>query len=385
MNIRQLRKLVNETVRAEQRKSRKQIRNRQNRNWSRLVENATRKVMLEGDEGGGDAGSYNDETNTKPEKSKPLIDAMFDNVPLFKEMMAAMGADWGLTKSETDESGEPKNGPPLTDEEIASLRDEIFGDKATAQSRMDDLNAKLAAGKGFSKKFMPAFEGVDAAAIADALDATQGDYGIDHSPEWNETQDFAEYFEDHKDEYMGESVDLARWGKLAGLLTEEFSAEKHNPFPGPAKVMPGAPDKGSKAARKSAVSLDDTSGQAKAYLEKGKKADTPTDKMTVDANKPLGHSAMIPSQREVKLGKTIAFAFKDIGKDMGGSFADNEGNILDGHHRWSGQHMRGFTGEHTNVNIINRGEAYTGDGKTPEFLKMLSTLSTAIGRPTKLK
>ena len=184
---------------------------------------------------------------------------------------------------------------------------------------------------------------------------------------------------------MRESINLQRWNQLAGILNEDFSAEKHNPFPGPDQVMDGAPNKGDKAARKTGVSLDDVSGKAKAYLEKGTKADTPTDKMTVDANQPLAHGDMSPTQREVKLGKTIAFAFKDIGADMGGSFADNEGNILDGHHRWSGQHMRGFSGQHTNVNIINRGEAYTGAGKTPEFLKMLSTLSTAIGRPTKLK
>ena len=181
MNLRQLKKLVNETVRKEQRKSYKK-QSASSRDWSKLVESTTRSVLLEGDEPSGSAGGYNDETNTKTDKSKPLIDAMFDDIPLFKEMMAAMGADWGLTQSETDDEGEPKNGPPLTDDEIAAARDEIFGDKATAQSRMDDLNAKLAAGKGFSKKFMPAFEGVDAAAIADALDATQGEYGIDHSP-----------------------------------------------------------------------------------------------------------------------------------------------------------------------------------------------------------
>lgn len=408
MNIRQLRKLVNETVRKEQRKSR--VRRSKSQNWNRLVESTTRRVLREGDEeaAGGSAGGYNDETNTKPEKSKPLIDAMYDNIPLFKEMMAAMGADWGLTHSEVDPDGKPKNGPPLSDEEIAAARDEIFGDKATCQARMDDLNSELAAGKGFSKAYMPAFEGVDAAAVADALDATKGSYGVDHSPAWNETQEFADYYEVHKDEYEGggsseaeeqvadsyyrsgglinESINLQRWSRLAGILKEDFSAEKHNPFPGPNTVMPGAPDKGSKSDRKVPVNLDDTTGMAKAYLEKGKKGDdTEGDVMTVQANQPLGHSDMSPTQREVKLGKTIAFAFKDIGVDMGGSFADNEGNILDGHHRWSGQHMRGFDGTHTQVNIINRGDTYTGPGKTKEFLKMLSTLSTAIGRPTKLK
>lgn len=48
MNIRQLRKLVNETVRKEQRKG--QTRSR--RSWNKLVESATKRVLREGDEGG---------------------------------------------------------------------------------------------------------------------------------------------------------------------------------------------------------------------------------------------------------------------------------------------------------------------------------------------
>ena len=48
MNIRQLRKLVNETVRSEQRKSKR----RSQRNWSRLTENAVKRVLLEADDDG---------------------------------------------------------------------------------------------------------------------------------------------------------------------------------------------------------------------------------------------------------------------------------------------------------------------------------------------
>lgn len=47
MNLRQLRRLVNETVRSEQKKSIK----RSNRNWNRLTENAVRRVLLEGEDG----------------------------------------------------------------------------------------------------------------------------------------------------------------------------------------------------------------------------------------------------------------------------------------------------------------------------------------------
>ena len=60
MNLRQLRKLVNETVRSEQRKSRRG-RGRTSQRWNTLVENTTRRVLFEGDddasgqESGGDS------------------------------------------------------------------------------------------------------------------------------------------------------------------------------------------------------------------------------------------------------------------------------------------------------------------------------------------
>ena len=49
MNLRQLRKLVNETVRSEQRKSRRG-RGRTSQRWNTLVENTTRRVLFEGDD-----------------------------------------------------------------------------------------------------------------------------------------------------------------------------------------------------------------------------------------------------------------------------------------------------------------------------------------------
>ena len=152
------------------------------------------------------------------------------------------------------------------------------------------------------------------------------------------------------------------------------------PFPGPATVMDGSVGVGNSAKVKPQPHR--AQGKAQAYLTKGIGTG---DRMSVDKLQGLPHGEMIPTQREVKLGKTLAFAFKDIGEDMDGAFADNEGNILDGHHRWSGQHMRGFDGSHTKINIINRSADFSGPGKTKPFLKLLSTISAAIGRPTKLK
>jgi len=287
------------------------------------------------------------------------------------------------------------------DESFAIARDKIFGDKATAEERLADLNQKLADGKGFSKAYMPAFEGVDADAIQNVLDSESAhgqstNLGVDHSPEWNQTKDFDAYFQKIGGEEAGmtilpdddakveknENVNLYRWNELAGVLSEadSFSGKEEFPFPGPAKVMDGAVGLGN--SNKVKPQPERSQGKAKAYLSKGLGTG---DSMGVEKDQGLAHSTMIPTQREVKLGKTFAFAFKDIGEDMDGAFADDEGNILDGHHRWSGQHMRGFDKNHTKINIIKRSGPYKGKGSTPAFLKLLSTISAALGRPTKLK
>ena len=65
MNIRQLRKLVNETVRSEQRKSKR----RTQRNWSRLTENAVKRVLLEAD----DDGLSNDEDIRELQRNTSLV------------------------------------------------------------------------------------------------------------------------------------------------------------------------------------------------------------------------------------------------------------------------------------------------------------------------
>ena len=380
MNIKQLKELVLETIQEEKQYKRKPHRRS-------LAEGLRRaKLILEGEESESSA-SLKDTTNTGDSSAVTAVaDALFSNVSKFKEMMGSLGAGWGVKEFSSDEDLEAK-------------RDEIFGDKETFLKRIQTLNQKLGAGEGFDKPYMPAFEGSDLEAIRDALDSTSGNFGVDFKAKWkDDEEDFSEYYEENKEKYHKTASELnkelstesvtARWGKLAGLLIEgdedtgggnsgSFSGGGSTPFPGPAKKMPGAFNIGNDGKKK--PNLEKSIGPARAYLTKGKGTG---DKLDIAGMKPMGHASMKPTQTEVKLGKTLAFALNDIGQDMGGAWADSDGNILDGHHRWSGQELRGFSGEHKNVNIIDRSSF---DGGTPEFLKMLSTVSAAIGRPTKLK
>ena len=326
MNLRQLRKLVNETVRAERRKTKRSTPNRARRNWSKLVESPTKRVLSE---------ALTDKTNTGDQEAvKGLVDALFDDIPKFKEMMGDLGAGWGVGSDKF-----------ASDEDIAAKRDEIFGDKETVMSRFEDLNKKLDAGDGYAKPYMPAFEGSDLEAITDALDSTEGDFGVDFKATWNEDEeDFAKFYAANKETYhkkatelnkdpelVEESANLYRWHELAGLLNEgdeggedgdSFSGGGSTPFPGPAKKMKGAYNVGNDA--KSKPDLYKSIGPARAYLTKGKGTG---DKLSIKGQDTLPHSGMKPTQTEVKLGKTMAFALNDIGQDMGGSWADSEGNI----------------------------------------------------------
>ena len=148
MNLKQLKTLIQETVRDEKTKSRKSTRSYR---WNKLVETTALKVLLEAEEDelppeeaeegqeelaadpepeASSGGSYNDETNTGGAEATQLIEDMFENIPAFRASMDAMGTSWGL-------------GDVSDDESLARARDDIFGDKATALDRLTDLNQKL--------------------------------------------------------------------------------------------------------------------------------------------------------------------------------------------------------------------------------------------------
>lgn len=273
----------------------------------------------------------------------------------------------------------------ITGETIKDKAEEIFGDKDTFAARVSGMIAKLDAAEGFEKAEMPALEGGDVAAVADAL-GEPGEFNIDIGDDFGgDTQDFktyaAEELGDEEVEEKNESSEkqgslmTERWGKLAGLKPiNEIESDPRFPFPGPDSVMPGAPNLGDSGA----ADLDAVSGEAELFLKKGKGNDG--DDLGVSQNQPMKNADMKPTQKNVKAAKSMLFALANIGQDMEGAFASSEGEIIDGHHRWSGQWLRtGGDAQMTGVHIIDKGGM-----STPDFLTMLTVLGNAMGRPTKL-
>jgi hypothetical protein len=277
----------------------------------------------------------------------------------------------------------------ITSETLKDKAEEIFKDKKTFAGRVQSMVNKLDSAEGFEKSEMPALEGGDADALQDALDE-EGEFNVDIGPDHGgDTPDFKKYVDKNlKDEDTSKEkkeegswregdVLFERWNRLAGIAPpqsiNEIKSDERFPFVGAARVMPGATNLGDKGT----IDLSKVDGIAKAFLKKGK--GNAGDDLSVEKNQPMKNSEMIPTQKNVKAAKSMLFALADIGKDMEGAFASSEGEIIDGHHRWSGQWLRtGGNVDMAGVHIVDKGGM-----STPEFLTMLTVIGNAMGRPTK--
>jgi len=394
MNIRQLRKLVNETVRAERKKNQRASSRRNNRNWSRLVESTTRKVLLNE----GAAGSWSKTTDINGQ-GEALIDALENDADT---LLQVIGSATGWAKKALKNNG-------ITDgASLLEKSKEIWGeDLAELKTRVDGLTEKLDAAGGFPKPEMPALEWDDRNHVQDALDSTAGSLGVDYEDEYKDgIEDFGEYVKskegssDSEEEGqagdsgdMNESVDLRRWSQLAGLLTE-IKDDKRFPFPGPQATMPGASpvvgaegtdDEGKPQKLPDDLSNVEDGSPADLFLKKGKGTG---DKITMDLEGTCAVSDMVPTQKNVLLAKSMLFALVQNAesnpekKKMEAYLADIDGQqfILDGHHRWSGQWLRGNGDiQMTHLAVIPKPSSM--DLQT--FLTMLTVTGNALGRPTK--
>jgi len=305
------------------------------------------------------------------------------------ELLSAVGSatPWG--------GGALKKAGAGDAEGLKAKAEEVWGPGAGGRKKfvanVASVVSSLGSAEGYAKPEMPAFEGGDATAVADAL-SEPGEINIDIGADYGgDIDDFEEYLaytevaeeEEEEEEEKNEShshhdqLVLEKWNRMAGLVNiAELKSDERFPFVGPATVMPGAPNLGNKGS----IDIDAIQGTAKKFLTKGK--GNKGDDVNVTMNQSLSNKAMKPTQTNVKAAKTLLFALADIGEDMGGAFASNDGEIIDGHHRWSGQRLRtGGNMDHTGVHIIDKP---SGMG-TKEFLTMLTVLGTALGRPTKLK
>ena len=393
MNIRQLKKLVNETVRAEQRKTMNNNRRKNSRNWNRLIESTTRKVLLQE----GAAGSWDKSTDINGQ-GDALVDAMQNDAD----------ALFDVIKSATDWGAGALAGNDITDgESLLAKGKEIWGDDlGELKTRVDDLTTSLGNAGGFAKPEMPALEWDDRNHVQDALDSTAGNIGVDFTDDYKDGErNFANYVKaqgSENDEEEGEagdsgdvneSVDIRRWNKLAGLLTE-ISNDERFPFPGPHNTFDGAGKvvgaKGSKKEDKPQKLPADLSNvkdgsPADLFLKKGKGTG---DKITMEMDGKCKVEEMKPTQSNVLLAKSMLFALVQNAesnpekKEMEAYLADIDGSkyILDGHHRWSGQFLRGNKGiEMTKLAVIPKPKGLD----LKQFLTMLTVTGTALGRPTK--
>jgi hypothetical protein len=92
---------------------------------------------------------------------------------------------------------------------------------------------------------------------------------------------------------------------------------------------------------------------------------------------------MIPTQSNILIGKSMLFALlqwnggSDL-SNMDGAFVTTAGEILDGHHRWSGAYIAtGGSLSHSGVHTV------TGDAAT--LIPILTSIGNALGRDQKGK
>ena len=158
--------------------------------------------------------------------------------------------------------------------------------------------------------------------------------------------------------------------KLAAGEEPEIKEEgviREDKFPAPGTIKGGGKD---------------PVGQALAFLVKGKHdGNQSDDSIDVEVAGTLDNSDMIPTQSNILAAKSLLFAFlqgtgnSDL-SDMGGAFVTSDGEILDGHHRWSGAYIgTGGNLTHNNVHIVA--------GKADELLPALTAIGNAIGRQQK--
>ena len=341
--------------------------NKRNTHWNRLVENTIKRVLQEEDEAraGTAPPSFDAKTDING-KGQEIVDAILNHSQHMYDLLAGLKG-WG--------KGALKDNGIVDGASLLAKAKEIYGDDlADLKKGVEAITTKLDNAGGFVKAEMPALEYGDANIVADALDADTGDLGVDFQDQYNTTPDFEDYISETR-----------RWGKLAGLLTE-INDDKRFPYPGDHQTFPGASKVGEDAELTDDLSNVKKDSPADKFLKKGKGTG---DKIEVSTEGGCTIGNMMPTQKNVKLVKSLLFAFtQDPAKDptkaeMGAYLADAGGKekyILDGHHRWSGQFLRGnLDQEMTKLVTIKKPSSLDMN----EFLTMLTVLGTAMGRATK--
>ena len=269
-----------------------------------------------------------------------------ENAPLIQAMMNATGWASGAVKGAGGAQGIKDWAESVGEGELAG--------------RISKVGSALPA-TGLAKKDMPALEGDDAPAVKDAL-SPGGKFNVDLEADYAGGEPSVDAWmkslpdEDQKKIAAGEEPEV----KEEGLVKEDK-------FPAPGTMKGGGAD---------------PVGQALAFLIKGKHdGNQSDDNIDVQVGGSIANSEMIPTQSNILAGKSLLFAFlqgtgnSDL-SDMGGAFVTSAGEILDGHHRWSGAFIGTGGGlTHNNVHVV--------DGNAKELLPALTAIGNAIGNAQK--
>lgn len=269
-----------------------------------------------------------------------------ENAPLIQAMMNATGWASGAVKGAGGAQGIKDWAESVGEGELAG--------------RISKVGSALPA-TGLAKKDMPALEGDDAPAVKDAL-SPGGKFNVDLEADYAGGEPSVDAWmkslpdEDQKKIAAGEEPEV----KEEGLVKEDK-------FPAPGTMKGGGAD---------------PVGQALAFLIKGKHdGNQSDDNIDVQVGGSIANSEMIPTQSNILAGKSLLFAFlqgtgnSDL-SDMGGAFVTSAGEILDGHHRWSGAFIGTGGGlTHNNVHVV--------DGNAKELLPALTAIGNAIGNTQK--
>ena len=215
---------------------------------------------------------------------------------------------------------------------------------------------------GLPKSKMPALEPEDVSAVSDAL-SPGGEFNLDMSePLAGGTEDVAKWFEDQKSSDASGGDDAETKQEAISRVTLRLLEDAKYPQEFP-DGMPG----GSKS---------DPKDFALAFLTKGLKDGTDgDDSIDVKENEPINVAEMIPTQQNIQLGKSLAFALGGgFGGQELGAYVTGGNEILDGHHRWSG------------TMIVDPGASIKGHkimAPADDVLPALTALGNAFGNAQK--
>jgi len=312
------------------------------------------------------------------------------NTPLYKAMTSPKTAKWA-----TGALGD--TGPDKLKAWAENLGLDTFTERVG--------NVVSMIGQASNVKFdMPALEGSDSDEVADALSDSEGQLGVDLTADYAAgIDDFLVWYKslpnsirkmyeagkiptqqqyddahagiifDEKQQAPAEVEDVQK--EVPEDVHESLSEDASGVFPrygaGP---MTGAPAVG----ESSAVNVGAIKGPALAFLTKGMLDGSPGDHIGVSLNGTMSNSSMNPTQSNILAAKSILLAVTNPGGviDMGGAFATSNGDILDGHHRWSATLIGTGGGvEHANVHVI---QADSG-----VVIPILTAVGNALGRVQK--